>query len=534
MKNNFKKVFALMLAGLLSASLLVGCGGSEGDDNVITILVAENEARSGKSQDTPVSLALEEKFGVKFEYMTQATNDAIAALLPNLAGSNLLPDMIMTQTIELNKFGKFFVNYNDYRTQMPNMVKYIDEETVSNQLVQEDGSFTIAPVIYDIHTWVAYMIRVDWLENLGYEEGWVPDTLSEFEEVMIEFANDDPNGDGLKTEVGFYPMAPAEWLRDHAMNYGISPENYIKNGEVVYGPLQPEYRGVVMRLNELYNEGVFVEGFTTHTMTEYQQYISSGRVGFTRAYFNRIEDVLEWSSIGDSNAEWKIILPPKNDKTATENGVEDGGTGLRYEQRYMDRVGNFGLALNKRCSSAKIKKMVEIIDYLYSEEGRRLTSYGVEGETYDMVNGVPTFKDFMFDPNERPFPDSRLTKMYYGIEPASGGFSLVQDRNSFIFTKPAMDGVALYEENADMFNNLKLAPPVTLILNYQSDAERNAATRDWYTVNAKEMSATYEFISGVKSAASDSHWNNFLKTLNDYNINDIMQVINSAYDRIVD
>ena len=222
---------------------------------------------------------------------------------------------------------------------------------------------------------------------------------------------------------------------------------------------------------------------------------------------------MAWSRIKDPNVQWEIILPPLNEET-----------GKRYEQRYATGVGGAGIAINKRVSSAKKDKLIELVNYLYSEEGQLLTQFGVEGVTYDMVDGKPVFKDIVT--NNPKWPDSLTTKTYFGIEPGTH-FAMVQNTDTFIFEPEAMAGVALYEANADMFENLLSAPPETLPLCYNED-ESEAASYNYYFVQEKEMAGTYEFIRGTRPF---SEWDKFMGELKSYGIEQAIAKIDAAYQR---
>jgi len=517
MKKIVVKIFTVVLSLIMLSTVFIGCGKKE-DDGTVTVLLIENAGRIQEAQDTPVTLALEEKFGIEFKFLTEPSYTDLATALGRYASRNEVPDLVMATTDTLNQYPKFFVDYSEYRSKMPDMFKYVDEPEVKRQLVGEDGDFYFSPMIYDTSTYVVYMIRTDWLENLGYDEGWVPDTFDEFDEVMRAFAKDDPNDDGVATtEYGFYPMGAGSWLREYSFNFGVSPGSMIKDGHVVYGPLQPEYKEAIMYLNELYQAKVIDPEFITDDgdLSVYKEHISSGRVGFTRAFFNRVEDCIAWSRIKDPDAEWKIILPPLNEET-----------GKRYEQNYMARLGTNGISISKKASTAKKEKLIEMINYLYSEEGQLLTQYGVEGVTYDMVDGKPVFKDIVT--NNPKWPDSLTTKTYFGIEPATH-FAMVQNKESFIYEPEAMEGIKLYEDydaEYNMYDNLAKAPP-TQTMSYNDD-EKEAATVDWLYLTGKEAAGTYEFIRGKKKFSS---WDSFINELKTYRLEKIISTIDKAYQR---
>lgn len=498
----------LMALLLIFASVgFSGCG--KGDNGKITVLMIENYTRVGENQDTPVTLALQEKFDVEFEYITGATNDDVTSTLGQLVGANDVPDLVISQTLDLNRYPNSFLNLKKYEDQLPNAFKYLNEDDVYPYVIRDDGSILYTPTILEISAQVAYIIRTDWLDNLGLE---IPQTIEDYEKVMYAFAKNDPDQNGLNDTIGFAQMA-SEWETSFAMNFGASNTNILRNGELVFGPTEDVYKAALEKMAVWYKDGILNPELATTTIEDFQQLVATGQVGFVRAYFNRLEDCMDWSRTSDENAQWAIILPPI------------ASDGKRYEQMSTMRVGNYGIGISK--SSKHKDVLLELVDYLYSEEGRLLTSFGVEGETYEMIDGKPTFLSSVTEHSR--WTDSRSVKTYYGIEPQTH-FAMVQDTDSFIFREEVMEGIQLIEENAALFKNMPAVPPATLNISYTTEGRRVALT-DWYTIYDTSQAESFRFIMGQRSF---NDWDKFQSQLKSLSLENVMKTLNAEYKRVMD
>lgn len=519
-----KKIILLILSIIITMST-VGCKTDNIGEDTITVLMIENFTRIGADQNTPVSLALQEKFGIEFKFITGSNVNEVTSKLNSSAITNTIPDLVITQGNTINLQQKKFLNFKLYEDKMPNMFSYINRDDIKKSVSTLDGTVILAPGIVDLRVLVTYMIRYDWLNNIvnygnnyGVNQSYIdkidagqPLTLKEYENIMYAFRNNDPDSNTQKDTFGYYPYGGQYWVQKYAENFNANAFNIIREDEVVYGPLEPEFKTAVQYLNKLYRDEILDPEFYLGVTSDYEKYVSTNKIGLTSAYFNRCDDLNEWSKTIDSAADWRIILPPvAND-------------GKMYMQGQSLPLGNNGIAVNKNIKSNKLDKIINLIDYLYSEEGRILTAFGVEGETYEMVDGDPVFlPSVTINPN---WPNSRDVKTYYGIEPQTG-FALVQDRNSFIFKKTTMDGIKLYEDNIEMLDNM-LSPPPQRNITY-NEQERKATTIDWLSINDYKEAEVFKFIMGTRDL---SEWNTFTNELKNRGIEGIMQKFTDAYRR---
>lgn len=105
--------------------------------------------------------------------------------------------------------------------------------------------------------------RSDWLNNVGIKEP--PKTLNEFEEAMYAFAKNDPDKNNKNDTYGM-----SNTSIQLILNYfGYSGYTYgqtiwhERNGELVWGAVQPELKEAVALLNKWYKDGVLDPEFIT-------------------------------------------------------------------------------------------------------------------------------------------------------------------------------------------------------------------------------------------------------------------------------
>jgi putative aldouronate transport system substrate-binding protein len=104
-------------------------------------------------------------------------------------------------------------------------------------------------------------IRQDWLTKLNLE---APKTISELENIMDAFVNQDPDGNGQKDTIGITIAMKnklATWMADSSALFGSYGEylpgywNEGSDGNLVYGSTQPNVKQGLAKLREWYEKG---------------------------------------------------------------------------------------------------------------------------------------------------------------------------------------------------------------------------------------------------------------------------------------
>lgn len=149
--------------------------------------------------------------------------------------------------------------------------------------MNDRGELVAIPINSDVMSVVKLIyIREDWLENLGLE---LPTTFDELEEVARQFTFNDPDQDGKDNTYGF---AFNKYLSDAfgGMNgvvyaYNSYPNEWIKDddGNLVNGDILPETRNALIKLQEMYAEGLINKEYVAMDNSAMLEDIVSDKVG---------------------------------------------------------------------------------------------------------------------------------------------------------------------------------------------------------------------------------------------------------------
>lgn len=262
----------------------------------------------------------------------------------------------------------------------PNIKKFWEENPkYKKDAVAADGHVYMIPNYNDynnISTSQGYYIRKDWLKKLELKE---PQTIEELHDILTAFRDRDPNGNGIKDEVPIFVRGNTtrKLLTSLLDMFKAQLVWYVKDGKVVFGPIEPEYKNAINELRKWYKEGLIDQEVFTRGITSREYMLGNNLGGFTCDWF---------SSTGNYNKKLKdeiqgfdleIILPPEYKGKKTTSFARE------------NYLGGWGIT-----SAAKDPvTIIKYFDFWYSEEGRRLWNFGIEGDTYTMIDGKPKLTD---------------------------------------------------------------------------------------------------------------------------------------------
>lgn len=217
-------------------------------------------------------------------------------------------------------------------------------------------------------------IRQDWLDGLGKEIPTTPETLKD---ILIGFR------DQYGANIGLYQM-----IRANTGNAAFSVEGvwnafgpcnfYYDTNEdaVAYGPMQDYYYEYLNYLKELVQEGLFV----TSDMTELSDEELVRYVGIQGDMPDNIKT--HEQMMGDPNAK---LTPMAAIGEPTEYAPISSLIST-------DAGGNISISTN--CAEPTV--VLKALDYLFTDEGAILSSYGIEGEGYEIgSNGKPELTELV-------------------------------------------------------------------------------------------------------------------------------------------
>ncbi|WP_246608506.1 extracellular solute-binding protein [Paenibacillus agaridevorans] len=441
----------------------------------------------------------EELTGVKVEFIHPQADESFRLMM----ASNDLPDVIETGWIALTggpdkviEDGKI-IRLNEYiEDYAPNLSKLLaDNPEMRKNISTDDGTIYAFPFYRGdpyLLTFMGITLRQDWLNNLKLE---MPETLDEWHTVLTAFKNDDPNQNGKPDEIPlFYKWSQLGFQSAYGITNGFIQED----GVVKHSWYTPQFKDYITLLNKWYSEGLIDQDYLTTDNKLRDAKLTGDQLGTFVQY-----------TVGKYNALMKDSHPTFEIKAAPYPVVTKGTRPIiGHQDPYY--TGN-GAAITT--SAKNVPAIVQWLDFNYGPEGSTLFNFGIEGMTYEMVNGVPTF-------NEAVLTDAQLM----GRATLSGAYGpFVQDKR-IMEQKSASNINGLHSLETWMKpENKKHMPRLTLTPDESS--EYASIMNDINTfVNEK----VDKFIMGIEPL---DKFDAFVATMKDMGIERAIAIQQAAYDR---
>lgn len=196
-------------------------------------------------------------------------SDATAKVNVLLSADSDLPEIFMGMTIadsELLYYGAegSILPLNDYIEEYGTYTKAMFEsnDIIEPLITSADGNIYALPEMNEQSTneWGHRVwINQTWLDNLELE---TPTTTEEFYDVMYAFANDDPNGNGVKDEIAYvgstggWNQNAVTWVMN-AFTYNDGSDYFqVNDGELSFAFMTDEWRNGLSYLNTLCVDGL--------------------------------------------------------------------------------------------------------------------------------------------------------------------------------------------------------------------------------------------------------------------------------------
>lgn len=278
----------------------------------------------------------------------------------------------------------------------PNLFKILSEdEMVLRSVTTPGGELYAFPHLNSdrqTRSSVGLVIRRDWLDRIALP---VPETIDEWRNMMLTMRDTDFETPGRGSEYpfffpvfsGFDEDRPTYFFLEEANPFagawGVSHGLYRDtDGRVLFGPIQPGYRDMLVELNGWFEEGLI------HPMLAEPE---SGRSFF--------EVVAKGGATMGSNGflsflrpiEYVPAPPPSLDGATEPLGAELAPV---YDP-------NRAAAISP--ASPHASEAVRWLDVAYGEWGKRLFNFGVADETYTLEDGSPMLLDQVAESWARAF-----------------------------------------------------------------------------------------------------------------------------------
>lgn len=338
--------------------------------------------------ETPIYKELQERTGVKLQFLhppqgqvTEQFNLMIASNeLPDLIEYNWLsfpggPEKAIADGVilELNDIiDSYGSNLKRYFAEYPNHEK---------QVITDTGKHYVFPFVRrdeQLLTWNGPVIRQDWLEELNIE---APTTIAEWEAMLTMF-RDEKGADSA--------FSYQDWLLGSSNSFigafGVGRAFFQENGTVKFGPVEDGYKEFLTLFAKWYSEGLLDQDFASQDGAAFDAKVTSGRIGALLAtagsgmgkYLGLMKDE-------DPTFKLMGISPPTLNK---------GDTALFGHKDFNYTPGG-SVAISTQ--SQEVEVAAKFLDYAYGEEGHILFNFGIEGESFEWVDGYPAYTEYILN-----------------------------------------------------------------------------------------------------------------------------------------
>lgn len=316
--------------------------------------------------------AVEEKFNVTFDLQLIAESDYEEKFNTVLAGGDL-PDVFYASPSTMSQYydtGIVRVLDDLLAEYAPNIIDQWESHGLTRNVKSDDGHYYYTTYIDES----AGMECCGWINKTLLDECnlEVPTSYDELYEVLKVFK--ETYGDG------FVPMACGPWYNlDEPIYYAFGTYDewiyYNDTDGYVYGPYAyaEQTKAALTWMNKCYEEGLIDAEYMTRSSDDVNALCADNKVGYMVTWADHAAAIAEGGSYGTN-----FVPVPVLDNTL--------GTA-----KYVGNKSATGtpMYVSASASDEVVQRWLEIINYIYSEEGIRLFDWGVEGDTYEMVDGAP-------------------------------------------------------------------------------------------------------------------------------------------------
>lgn len=475
-------------------------------------LASEWSDRFGEWTELPVGKAIQEETGVELEMVHVENNTAMNLLF----ASGELPDIILFNfqnnysggEIKAIEDGVIFPMDEEFlQKNAPDYWKVLssNEDYRKGSSNQQNQVFGFTFIMGDdrLKTGYGLTVRDDWCEKLGLNVAEI-DTAEEFREMLSRFKNE------LGVEV---PLTITSANLSELLDYGtittpfglVTRDAYQVDRKVHLGYAEQEYRDVLVYLNELYNEGLLDPNFSTTDKATVTANMLSGASGVSSG------------ALGGGIGTWLQTNKDVEDYSLAgmHNLVKNDGDKSLYGFYKTDVIGKTAVIT----TSCKNKELAaQFLNYGYTDQGHMTYVFGVEGESYNMVDGAPVYTEYIMNNQDGLTVKKAMSE--YTLSWDNGPF--VQDIRQKEQTGSMPEQLAAWEIWEDTTVEEYFLPKI--IIAQDSLSEYSSLKSDISTY-VNEM--TVKFIRGTESL---DNFDEYLENLKTMKVDRLIEILQTATD----
>ncbi|MGI6438094.1 MAG: extracellular solute-binding protein [Sphaerochaeta sp.] len=391
---------ALVLCVLLSPVLATGVGEKKTDSSegaTLTYWVALNPNISSVVQDFSQTAYFKEvmkrtDINIEFQHVSAANDNVMKEGFNILIASGDYPDIIDYPWLKYPGGPQaaiddgIIIPLNDvFKKYAPNLSKFLDEHPdIAKMISTDDGVYYCFPFLrgesYENNNLIfteGWVWRKDLLEKAGIHQ--TPRTPDEVYVALVAFKKL-----GVQT--------PLCLRKDHVSRV-LSPgfdswdDFYVEDGVVKHGLIEPSRRDYLEFTAKLYREGLLDNDYLSVDKNSQAVMVLNELCGAT------------YAPGGSGIGTWLPAMQQSNPSVKMVSARPISPSPDRYSKfaKMSNIYSDSGPSAAISTSSKNVETAARLLDYQYSEEGHMLVNFGIEGLTYNMVDGYPKYTDMIYN-----------------------------------------------------------------------------------------------------------------------------------------
>ncbi|MFD2329514.1 extracellular solute-binding protein [Cohnella sp. GCM10020058] len=385
--------------------------------------------------DSYLTKYIQDNFGtpnnIKMEFVPVPRSEEIKKLNVLMASGSDVPDIVFTyDSATFNRYAQQggLADLSDLLNQYgSNLKTFLGDDALAYGVY--DGKQLAIPGKRSILGKYSSFIRTDWLDALGMK---APTTTQELYDTLVAFKEKDPGKTGGKVIPYGMTIEPAQY--DPLIWSFIQPmtdeQRFTltqKLGSNEYPTLLPGFKDALQFYNKLYNEGLISKDFgLDKDKKQMTQDVQNGLVGFLTEDYPNL-----YYADGTYENLLKTVPTAKLDPIDAFTNSE----GKHAKPAYAPN----GMYIMIPKSSKNAAEAVKYLDWMAQTDNMLALQNGVEGENYEMKDGIPIVKT--------DAPQNVIDRIYnYGdiVILANGKFTGDEEKNKQAF---AAGFPPAYQEN---------------------------------------------------------------------------------------
>lgn len=519
----FNKIIALSLAAAMAIPMLSSCGKNQTatvDENGNTIysytfnMYTQDDNEYPAQEDTVFNNYIRDNFGLKFIYDRIPRTDWETKTNTYFATGDS-PDVTIGGK-EMNY--KAWANEGylapiDYK-KLPNWCALWGDnlDKVVSLAANSDGNLYYLPTVRQEKVQMCWLYRKDVFDALNLS---FPKTADEFVEVCKKIKAQYPdnivvssNGQKKSSLTGFFQMF---WIPELILQTQscIDP---VTNEFVPYAMASDNAREMYKFVNNLYKEGLIDKEILSIEKDNFYTRCAQNNAFITYNYVYNTDTFNNKTNVnGNTGANWDWA---GNMVTA----YPDKGTIYKKDPLYSNWGPAFSAELG--ADTERFDALLKYYDWCATEEGQLFTSYGVEGDSYNMVDGKPEVAEGWY--HEKNSPDGKKITGEYGT------LTYTFNKHPKLFDE--LRGRQINQLYDAYMANDKYYYFDEFPMRYTEDEEKRYTDLET-ALNAKRDEYMARFFMGESNPASDADWESYISDLKKVGLDEFVELQKTVYER---